>query len=145
MAAGGLQQVYEHVRHSALYLFWATIYFYLLFVQQPLTYCLVAGADWLWLRVPLRGPRDAVVAALKGSLKLISPELARRLLSREPFGPYCGADRDLKPGQEKQIPLHSVSLQGCAWMLPYHIGVCEGEFMRVRCQCVATCSAYNKC
>lgn len=128
MVVASLQQVYEHIRHSILYLLWAAVYLYLLFVQQPLTYCFIAAVDWLWMRVPLRGARDFAVYTLKAVLKCISPQLFRRLLSREPFGPYCGADRELETIAQKQVPFHSVSLQGCAWMLPYHIGVCEGTF-----------------
>lgn len=127
MAGAGVQLVYEHVKHSLLYLFWAGIYLYLIFVQQPLTYCVVTAADWAWFRLPCHEFRDRLVQLIKTALRLISPELAERFLSYKPLGQYLGADAFLQPGERKQVPLHSVSLQGCAWMLPYHIGVCEGK------------------
>lgn len=125
MVPVGVQHVYDHVRQSALYIFWAAVYLYLMFVQQPLTYFFIAVLDWFWVRIPLRIPRDIAVYLLKSALRCISPKVFRRLLSCEPFGPYCGADQELESVAQKKVPFHSVSLQGCAWMLPYHIGVCE--------------------
>lgn len=82
-------------------------------------------ADKLWIKFQMRGLRDFVVRWLKWSLEKISPDLVERFWSKTPLGEYLGEDRGLNKG-EKKVPLHSVSLQGCAWMVPYHIGVCEG-------------------
>lgn len=124
----GLNLVFAQIWHSCLYLFWAIVYLQLIFVQQPLLYITVAIADWLWLRWPWNGVRDFLIRSFKALICKISPQLAAHFLARTPFGKYVGSDRSRPPNKPKQVPLHSVSLNGCAWMLPYHIGVCQGMF-----------------
>lgn len=128
-AGASIHLVYDHVRHSVLYLGWAAVYLFLVFVVQPCSYFVVTAADSAWRRLPCNGFRDWGVRVVKGGLRLISPDLAQRCFSYKPFGEYLGEDASL--AGRKKLPLHSVSLQGCAWMLPYHIGVCEGKFPTV--------------
>lgn len=125
MSTPGLPLVYTHIRHSFLYLFWAVFYLYLTFIQQPILFFTTRTCDYFWLRTPFRGARDRGVNLCKRALVAISPRLARHFWARVPFGKYIGNDRALLTGEKKQLPLHSVSLNGCAWMLPYHIAVCQ--------------------
>lgn len=125
--SAGMQIVYEHIRQCAFYLWWAMAYIYLIFVQQPLTFCAVALTDYLWMRWPWMGLRDYIARLLHATLRRINPRTAEYFFSKAAFGHYIGTDRALLPGEQKKIPFHSVSLNGCAWMLPYHIGVCESK------------------
>lgn len=117
--------MYAHIRHSVLYVLWALLYLYLVFIQQPILFFIIRTVDRLSNYWPFRGTRETIIAFLKLLLARVAPSLARHFLSYTPFGQYSGNDRELFPGEKKRFPLHSVSLNGCAWMLPYHIGVCE--------------------
>lgn len=125
MMSSALHNVSVHVRSSILYLLWACIYISLVLLE-PLIQGVVASTDWIWLQWPWSDMRNLLIAVSKRILTACSPTLAERYLSRSFLGHYVGMDRTLGTTETKHLPLHSVSLSGCAWMLPYHIGVCEG-------------------
>lgn len=126
MVSSALCNVSLHVRRSILYLFWACIYVSLVLLE-PLIQAVVVSTDWIWLRWPWSDMRNLLIAISKRIITACSPALAERYLSRSFLGSYVGMDRSFGTARKKQLPLHSVSLNGCAWMLPYHIGVCEGK------------------
>ncbi|CAN8068699.1 unnamed protein product [Agarophyton chilense] len=124
LMSAALRIVSVHTRHSILYLLWAVLYVFLVLLE-PAINAMVVCTDWLWLKWPWSDLRLMIIAGAKRILTACSPALAEHCLSRSLLRRYIGTDRSLLPSEKKQLPLHSVSLNGCAWQLPYHIGVCE--------------------
>lgn len=122
----GVRSVLLSARHSVLYLFWAAFYLWLVLVAQPCLFIFVRGMDWCRVRWPWAGTREYVNDALTRFMKNFFPAKAEYFFSRIAFGPYVGSDRERPRDVPKRLPLHSVSLSGCAWQTPYHIGVCKG-------------------
>lgn len=111
-------------RRALQWAFWAAVYC-ALWLARPCVRLIARASDCVWIRWPWRGTRRRVLAALHAAMRCAAPRAAEHYLSTL-WRPSrrVGAQLAANP-REDVLPLHSVSLNGCAWMLPFHIGVCS--------------------
>ncbi len=115
-------------RRALIFSFWAVFYAWLWIVGRPGVRLFVRGCDAAWARWPWKGTRRWMFVNARAIISRVAPRLARHYLSTAPVkgGTFVGCSSSTVGGRNGDVyPLHSVSLNGCAWMLPFHIGVCS--------------------
>jgi len=115
-------------RRALIWVFWAFIYAWLWVIGRTSVRFMVQFADIIWTRWPWRGTRQWLYSTFEGISRALFPGLGRHYFSiidgKTNVRKYSGCGiRNGGRTADSIYPLHSVSLNGCAWMLPYHIGV----------------------
>lgn len=114
-------------RRTLLFAFWAVVYAWLWIVGRPGVRVFLRFCDSVWMRWPWKGTRRWIFYHAKAIVSRVAPCLARHYLSTRAHAnrKFVGCGSSTLGGRNGDVyPLHSVSLNGCAWMLPFHIGVC---------------------
>jgi len=113
-------------RRAIAWIFWAFIHVWLWVIGRTSVRCFVCVADIIWTR--WKGSREWFHKNTGSVVHYLFPGLGRHYFSitddetnaRKYRG--CGVKNGGRTS-DSIYPLHSVSLNGCAWMIPYHIGV----------------------